>query len=619
MKKISLIIFLLFSLSTWANKRDPHTVNVKIESQPIRELFLQIETQLHKKFSYNTALVNTDSVMSYSASKPLVKVINDVFQKRLKPKVVGNYIVLVKRKAVKTEPITITGYVYNAQTKAPLPYSSIYEVSTKKSTLTNAQGKFQLIFEKGDKFDLSFAKKNYSDTLISMTKTGNSMKVYLTPLEIPLQISSNPTSSATLKDSNQLIETLVGIEDRTNAENLQFIQEQSTFQISIIPNVGTNFKSSGVIENRFSLNVLGGYNGGVNGVEIGSLFNILTRNMDGVQIAGLTNQVQGTVYGFQVAGIHNRVEKNVTGFQVAGISNFLHDSILGMQISGISNIVNGTFEGFQIAGIQNHVTRNFKGVQLGGIINWAEDSLTGLQVSGIGNILRGSVTGLQLSGIHNLSVRNVNGLQLSAIHNQTFGTLKGVQLSITNYAKENNGLQLGLINVADSANGIAIGLFNYVRDGYHPIEIFANEVLYTNLAYKSGVDDFYSTWTVGFRPNDPKVFGIGFGVGTHINIWKWLSVSADITATFINEAELDSNYRYEHNLLNRIDLSLDFNLGKFTITAGPGLNIHSSQMGYATEGIFTTNLAVDPFYTEAFENTQVQMWWGAKGGLRYNF
>lgn len=619
MKKYSALIFLLISLASWANKRDPFLVTVQVKNQSVRELFTQIESQLNRKFSYNTALVNADSTLTYSANKPLAKVINDVFKKRLKSKVVGNYIVLVKRKAVKTQPITISGYVYNSQTKSPLPYSSIYEVSTKKSSLTDANGKFELVFEQGDKFDLSIAKKNYADTLISMSKTGKAVKIYLSPTDAPLQLTSNPTSSATLRDSNQLVDKLVGIEDRTNAENLQFIHERSTFQVSLVPTLSTNFKSAGVIENQFSLNVLGGYNGGVDGVEVGGLFNILTKNMKGVQIAGLTNQVEGTVYGFQVGGIHNRVVGNVTGMQVAGINNFLHDSILGMQVSGISNIVNGTFEGFQIAGIQNHVTRNFKGFQLGGIINWAEDSLIGLQVSAIGNILRGSLTGLQLSGIHNLTVRNVNGVQLSAIHNQTFGTVKGVQLAVTNYAKTNNGLQLGLINVADSANGIAIGLFNYVRNGYHPIEIFTNEVLYANIAYKSGVDDFYSTWTVGMRPSDPKVFGIGFGVGTHINIWKWFSVSADITSTFINEDELDSDYKYEHNLLNRVDISLDFNLGKFTITTGPGLNIHSSQMGFASEGIFTTNLAVDPFYTEAFDNTQVQMWWGAKAGLRYNF
>ncbi len=619
MKKFSALLFLLISFTSWANKRDPFTVAVKVENQSVRQLFTQIENQLNRKFSYNTALVNADSLLTYTASKPLAKVINDVFKKRLKSKVVGNYIVLVKRKTVKSEPITISGYVFNAHTKSALPYSSIYEVGTKKSTLTDVNGKFELVFEKGDKFDLSFAKKNYSDTLISMSKTGKSVNVYLLPSEAPLKITSNPTSSATLKDTNQLVDKLVGIEDRTNAENLQFIQERSTFQVSLIPTLSTNFKSAGMIENQFSLNILGGFNGGVNGVEVGGLFNILTKNMRGAQIAGLTNQVEGTVDGFQVGGIHNRVVDNVIGLQVAGINNFLHDSILGMQVSGISNFVNGSFEGFQVVGIHNHVNRKFTGLQVAGVLNWAQDSLIGMQASGISNSTKGSLTGVQIAGIHNLCVKDIEGVQISAIHNQSFGKLNGIQLSLVNYAYQNNGVQLGLVNIADTARGVAVGVFNYVRNGYHPLEISANEVLYANLAFKSGVNAFYTTWTIGIRPSDPKYFGVGFGLGSRINTWKWLSFSIDATGTFINEVELASDYQYELNLLNRLDVSIDLNIANFTLFAGPALNCHISQMGIETEGQFTSNIALDPFYTEVNGKTQIQFWWGAKAGLRYSF
>lgn len=620
MKKFSVLLFVCFSFAASANKKEIYPVNVKLENQSIRVLFSQIEVQLDLKFSYNTSLLNADSIISYNASKPLTKVINEVFRKQLKSKIVGNYIVLVRRKIERSAPITISGYVYNSVSKSPLPYTSIYEVGSKQSTLTNANGKFELTLEKGTRFDLSIAKKNYTDTLISTVNIpAKNLKIYLQPTLIPLQFSSHPASSAQLKDTNQLLEKLVTLENRINAENLQFIQEKNNFQVSLIPNVGSNFKSSGIIENRFSFNILGGYNGGLNGIEIGGLFNILTKNMRGIQIAGITNQVQGTTYGFQVAGIHNRIEKNVTGFQVAGISNFLHDSLLGVQVSGISNYVNGTFEGFQIGGIHNHVIRNFKGLQTAGILNWAHDDLIGMQVSGINNTIRGSLIGMQVAGIHNLCARDVNGVQVSAIHNQSFGSINGLQLSLVNYAKVNNGLQLGLVNLADSANGIAIGLFNYVKNGYHPLAIFVNEVLSANFAFKSGVNAFYTTWTFGFRPSEPTYFGVGFGIGSRINTWKWLSLSIDATSTFINESELDSSYELELNLLNRLDITMDFNIKKFTLFIGPGLNIHISKMGFEKEGKFTSDIAVDPFYTEVNENTQVQFWWGAKAGFRYNF
>ena len=116
-----------------------------------------------------------------------------------------------------------------------------------------------------------------------------------------------------------------------------------------------------------------------------------------------------------------------------------------------------------------------------------------------------------------------------------------------------------------------------------------------------------------------KIFGIGFGIGTKINTWKWLSISLDATGTFVNEEELTSDYNGELNLLNRLDLTLDFNLGKFSIIAGPALNVHVSQLGFQQTGEFTSNLAINPFYTEVHNNTQIQSWIGGKFGFRYSF
>jgi hypothetical protein len=115
------------------------------------------------------------------------------------------------------------------------------------------------------------------------------------------------------------------------------------------------------------------------------------------------------------------------------------------------------------------------------------------------------------------------------------------------------------------------------------------------------------------------MFGFGFGIGSRINTWKWLSISIDLTGTLINETQITSEYKYELNLLNRADLTLDFNIGKFTLLAGPALNFHISQMGYESTGTFTTNIAEEPFYTEVYGSTQYQAWWGGKAGLRFNF
>jgi hypothetical protein len=626
-KKFNLVIFLFFALQVSAQKPKNFIVDVTVKEQPIHDLFTQIEEQLALKFSYNTRLINADSVITYSGLKTVKKVVFDIFDKRIQAKMVGNYLVLLDgKKAIKASNkahpniISFTGVIRNKETSKPIPNASIYEISSRQTVLSNSSGEFKLVLEKGDAKNFSVAKINYTDTLISVNlKEKNSVIIYLNPIIKPMTFSTSSSEKAILKDSNTFIKKMVPKEGQLASVNLMAIDEVNLWQVSVIPTVGTNMKASGIVTNRMSFNLFGGYNGGVNGVEVGGLLNILTRDMKGFQVAGLTNQVQGTTYGFQMAGIHNRAEKKLIGLQMAGISNFLHAGILGMQVSGISNIVNGTFGGFQVAGIQNHVTKNFKGFQLAGTWNWAEDSLIGFQVAGIANIIRSSVSGFQLSGIHNLSIKDVNGVQLSGFYNHTSGTLKGAQISITNYAKTNNGLQIGLINIADSANGIAIGLFNFVRNGYHPLEVFGNEVLYTNIAFKSGVDAFYTTWSVGLRPSNPEVFGIGFGIGSRINTWKWLSISIDLSFTAINEKEITNGYIWELNVLNRADITLDFNIGRFTAFAGPALNYHVSQMGYNETGVFNTDIAIDPFYTQVYGQTQVQSWWGGKAGLRYDF
>jgi len=273
----------------------------------------------------------------------------------------------------------------------------------------------------------------------------------------------------------------------------------------------------------------------------------------------------------------------------------------------------------QAAGIYNHTQEKFIGVQISGVLSTANDSMIGLQASGIMSFNKDNFRGIQISGIYNFCVNNMSGLQVSTIRNKVSGKMNGFQVSLFNYAKQNNGLQLGLVNVSDTAKGVSIGLFNYVKNGYHPIEFFGNEVLYANVAFKTGMDYFYTIYTGGFRPSEPHIFGAGFGLGTKINTWKWLSISLDVTSTYINEKKPELRNVWEINFLNRLDLTLDFNLGKFSLVAGPAFNFHVSQLGFEETGAFTTNIAVDPFYSEVYENTQVQAWWGGKLGLRFSF
>ena len=619
-----LFLFLVISNFSFAEPRKDYVVNVSIENAPISQLFSLIENQLQVTFSYNTHLLNSDSLITYSGHTTVKKVISDIFEKRIQTKVIGSYIVLIEHKkngkdSPHSNTIEFTGSVLNKETNKPLANVSIYEITSKQNVLTNTNGQFTLSLGKGHLNNFSIAKTNFTDTLISINLLDeNTVTILLNPIISPISIHPKATNKALLNDDN-FVDKLVPRARLISSKNLMIIDESSFFQASLIPYLGTNNEVSGITSNNISLNVIGGYNGSVNGFEVASLFNILSRDMHGIQIAGITNQVLGKTRGIQAAGLLNRCKKNVTGIQLAGVSNFLHDSLTGIQASGISNVVNGTVNGLQASGVHNFSAQQINGIQASTILNLGAKNLIGIQASGISNNIKGSTIGVQAAAIHNLTTKTVYGAQLSGIHNQTFGKLNGLQVSLINFAKVNNGLQIGLINVADSANGISLGLINYVVNGYHPLEISGNEVLYTNLAFKSGIDAFYTTWTAGFRPNEPDFFGFGFGVGSKINTWKWLSISLDLTTTFINEGKLNNTYNNNLNLLNRADLTFDFHIKKLSLFAGPAINLHVSELKNIANNQFVSNIALSPFFTRINNSTQIQSWVGFKYGFRYNF
>ena len=92
-------------------------------------------------------------------------------------------------------------------------------------------------------------------------------------------------------------------------------------QISFAYPIGSNGTNSMEYSNNFSFNILYGLNGGVNGVEIGSIL----------------NYNKGEVNGFQLSGVSNINIGNSKGFVLSGVSNICIDSTSGVLISGLLN------------------------------------------------------------------------------------------------------------------------------------------------------------------------------------------------------------------------------------------------------------------------------------------
>lgn len=230
----------------------------------------------------------------------------------------------------------------------------------------------------------------------------------------------------------------------------------------IVPFVGTSTFTRGEATRRLSLNLFVGFDGGLDGFELGGIANIHRRNVRGIQIAGMLNAAGG----------------KMRGVQISGAFNYAGDDSVGLQLSNI-----------------NFARRSFHGAQLGNV-NIA-GSLLGAQLGNL-NISRGDMRGAQLG-------------MLNIAHGETHGG----QLGLVNVANgSHGGVQVGLVNVSRDAD-FALGLVNIVRDGRTQLEFLGNDGGFIFGAVKHGGRHFHSVYSLGMNPfEEDPIFaaGLGFGV-----------------------------------------------------------------------------------------------------------
>lgn len=318
-------------------------------------------------------------------------------------------------------------------------------------------------------------------------------------------------------------------------------------QVSFLYPLGTNGANSYTYSNNFSFNILYGYNGGLNGLEIGGIANINSGNVSGIQLAGIANV--------------NQKKSNAIIF--GGIANVLKEGGNLFCVGGISNYTGGSSNGFQCAGITNMTNGNLKGAQFSGIINTVSGNTIGGQFSGISNIATGNFTGIQAAGISNT----------------IYGDLTGGQFGLLNKAKSVKGAQVGLINFAsDYSKGLPVGLFSWVNGGYHALEIAGGNLFYGNANLKIGVEQFYTIYKFGYTKNKNKNhFSYGFGMGTMLRLTEKTAFSLDFSLSHITRKIKQPffDFVYKLNVLGKTDLSFRYNLGRyFELFAGPSFNLY---------------------------------------------
>lgn len=599
MKKIFSVFFILISGIGYTQNLLPileRPITIAATHENIPSVLNRIGQAGGFSFSYNSAIINPEETITLNViNQPVRFVLNEIFGNTMTFKVKSNYLILTKAPPppVKknTVVIVINGYVQDAETQEKVAQVSIYDKNSLVSATTDEYGYFNLKLEKKvDSLSINVSKRNYQDTVFTITIAENQyLNISIRPerLDSAILLQPNqPTDSAVTLPKEEFV---LPYESEPNIQNIRDTLYELV-QVSFLPFLGTNGRLSGNVINDYSINLLGGYSLGTRQIELGFFFNIDRGDVQWLQIAGFGNLVGGKVYGVQASGFFNLNGGTTQAVQLTGFANTNLDDLKGVQVAGFANTNLGSVRGVQVAGFTNFTREESQGVQ----------------VAGFGNMQIGDYVGSQFAGLTNFTTETISGSQVSAIFN---------------YGGHVRGTQIGLINYADSLGGVPIGLLSIVKSGYHKIELSADEVFYTNLAFRSGVRKFHTMLMAGFKPqqslapSDTSVWTFGYGLGTARKLTRWWYLDLDLSSQHINKGSFTDDL----SLLNKFYVGFDFQVApKFSIALGATLNGYLTRTTYNDYPELFTDYQPKIFVDENLNHDiNLKMWLGGKLALRF--
>ncbi len=593
-------------------------IDVSFKNEKITTVLSRIGQLANFSFSYNSAIIPGDEVVTIEKKNATVReILNEVFRGSMNYKDKGNHLILtrvtVKAPKANVTSMIISGYVEDWFTNERIVDASVYEKTSITSVVTDEFGFFRLKLEKRAEEDLTLtiSKRDYIDETIVITETGNqyfhvqlkrvrplskidTVKVEPATTQPPIEAAIADTTTAEIPEETkpaeekQPEEISMPYSTSPNVENIRDTLYRD-IQISLLPFVGSNGAMSGNIINDYSINMLGGYSMGTRQIELGFFFNI----------------DRGDVSFLQLAGFGNIVGGDVIGAQASGFFNFNGGETKAVQATGFSNVNFGDFQGVQLAGLSNINLSSADGVKAAGMMNFSNGNSSGVSVAGFGNIHRGDFKGPQIAGFTNINTK---------------GKLTGSQVTgFYNHAHKVYGTQIGFINYADSLTGVPIGFLSIVKHGYHKLELSADEVFYSNLAFRSGVRQFYNIMLASYdprkEPGKNAVWSFGYGLGTARRITNWWHLNIDVTSQHVNKGRFTDDL----SSLNKLNVGFDFRLAKgLSIYAGGTLNAFLTKTTYADYPTLFTDFQPKVFYNETYSNnTNMKMWFGGKVALRF--
>jgi hypothetical protein len=584
--RLLLLLMSVFSINITGQSLLEKRVTLQYQNENAGTVFKEIQKQTGVIFSYSS--FNDEKRLSIIVNNTPLKNVVAILEKELSVQILLNDKYLIVRPLEMQEPkeIFLKGAISDLENGVPLQEASIYIKEGKSLVNSDEHGKFGLKLPKGNRqLLINVAKSGYIDTTVVIVATKDQ--------QLNIFLRNYPRER--IKEFEELSDMVVQVDSKAEQENppppnlietsyvenfwekkqkqyanLKNISDTifSSISLSLIPPISTNKLLSFNTINTLSINIIGGHSKGLNGVEVGGVYNFDA----------------GQVYGVQVAGVSNIVKEDVIGVQVGGVMNGVGGKVSGLQVAGVVNYTDEDIEGLQIAGVIQRV-RHIDGLQISGVINQAK-SVNGLQIGGVLNNVDSSSTNVQIAGVVNKE-KNIIGAQISGVVN-ICDTLKGVQIGLFNFAKNID-------------KGFAIGLVNYVRDGYHKLELSRNELGTYGVGYRSGWAPLHFHYFGGLNLQnaDHRFVQAGVGLGSSIPLSKKWNMELDATTRSTNDIynNLSWNFNMYNQLLvgvswqpiRRLGVRTGLTLNHFWYDPTLAIHQHIADMGgkaiYANEGV----------------------------------
>lgn len=618
--KLAVLLTLLCQLALKAQTNHlSKRISLEVTDIPVGIAMEGIEVKGDFYFSYNSGLINTERRIDLNISNQTVKrTLDDMFFKRLQYRSIGQHLILYE-KNLRGSRTVLSGYITDASTGRGLHQATVYDLQRNRVAITD-QGRFSMEVVSGSgPVTLNVSKAGYRDQLMYIKpEQAVEVSTQLFPWEEGIEGLTAKVPDTTLNNlqSRRLVRWIVPSTAIVVSRNLDLYEERD-YQVSFLPFLGTNGKLSGRVKNKFSLNILGGYSAGLEGIELGGFGNVNRKSAKGIQIAGFGNVNGEHTYGIQVAGLSNYSGGRTGGLQVAGFSNLTLGNMNGVQLAGFVNVLRGEFRGLQLSGFTNVNTGDVDGMQLTGFVNIGLKDVNlmqvsgfynqainveGAQITGFANLVTGDVNAFQIAGFSNMAT-NVNYMQVAGFLNVSLENNNGIQIAgFMNYAHFIEGLQVSVINYADSiGSGIPIGLLSIVNKGLHRLEFSANEIFPFNVGFKTGVPEFYNIVRTGFNGN---WLHATYGVGTEFYTWLHSLISIELEYS----ALISRNMNDLMGGMVRLTPAYKFPFGKYyAVSIGP--TIAMGAVDNPEEGE-TPALSSAPIIDRQQPANRLQMWIG---------